>query len=147
MKTITIIGAEKIEVKQSIHTLSRDAIVEGSESMSVFDSYHTMEELYEHRLVLFIALCKLLAQVSTTFMPKGFEILNPVSVWRSKLHSDGSSFDGWFILGIGKEAGKQITYYLPYSKWEDTEFAETLEKAPEFDGHTFSDVLKRIANL
>ena len=39
---------------------------------------------------------------------------------------------------------KQITYHLPLSKWEETGFAETLEKAPEFDGHTPDDVLEII---
>jgi hypothetical protein len=68
-------------------------------------------------------------------------------VWRSKLHSDGSSFDGWFILGIGKEKGKQITYHLPTVRWDEVSFAETLEKAPEWDGHTPDDVLERLKAL
>ena len=97
------------------------------------DGYHTFKELYEHRITLYIALCR--------------QWERDISVWRSKLHSDGSSFDGWFILGIDKRKDRQITYHLPNDKWGDTSFAETLEKAPEFDGHTSADVLKRISNL
>ncbi len=32
-------------------------------------------------------------------------------------------------MGIGKEKGEQITYHLPLSKWDETNFAETLESA------------------
>jgi len=97
------------------------------------DGYHTFKELYEHRITLYIALCR--------------QWESNISVWRSKLHSDGSSYESWFILGIDKQKDKQITYHLPNDKWNDTSFAETLEKAPEFDGHTSADVLKRISNL
>ncbi len=102
------------------------------------DGYHTFEELYEHRMTLFIALCRKFQSVGG----KG-----DVRVWRSELHSDGTSYKGWFILGLGKEKGEQITYHLPASKWQDTGFAETLEKAPDFDGHAAEDVLERISNL
>ena len=67
--------------------------------------------------------------------------------WRSKLHSDGSKFEGRFILGMNEEKGKQITYHLPLSKWKETDFAKTLKKSPEFDGHSSDDVLERIAKL
>jgi hypothetical protein len=103
------------------------------DNLEVSDGYHTFDELYEHRITLFIALCKAMLPIGTGSKP-----------WRSKLHSDGSSFDGWFILGLNKEKGKQITYHLPIEKWEDTIFAETLENAPEWDGHTANDVLGRI---
>lgn len=99
----------------------------------ISDGYHTFGELYEHRIVLFIALCR-------------FAVIDSM-VWRSKLHSDGSSWDGWFILGINISEGNQITYHLPISKWEETNFADDRDKAPDFDGHTSNDVLERIKNL
>lgn len=99
------------------------------------DGYHTFDELYEHRITLYIALCA--AQ----------RLFTDIEIWRSKLHSDGSSFDGWFILGIGSQAGKQITYHLPLTRWNETNFALTYDKAPEWDGHTSDDVLKRLASL
>ncbi len=68
-------------------------------------------------------------------------------IWRSKLHSDGSAFDGWFILGLGEAKGGQITYHLPLDRWDETDFAETRERAPEWDGHTAADVLGRIKQL
>jgi hypothetical protein len=113
----------------------------------ICDGYHTFDELYEHRITLFIALCRYLSGMwQEKYIGAENEETIP-EIWRSKLHSDGSSFDGWFILGINKEKGEQITYHLPLSKWEDTDFAEPLEKAPEFDGHTSDDVLERIKDL
>jgi hypothetical protein len=50
-------------------------------------------------------------------------------------------------MGIGKEKGKQISYHLPLSRWDETYFAETLDKAPEWDGHTSADVLERLKTL
>jgi len=112
------------------------------------DGYHTFDELYEHRIVLFIALCKeknkFYKHLKETYKKS---VKDSLGVWRAKLHSDGTSFDGWFILGIDKEKGKQITYHLPISKWEETEFAETLDKAPEWDGHTSDDVLERLKKI
>ena len=39
--------------------------------------------------------------------------------------SDGTVWKDWFILGVNKEKGEQITYHLPMGKWKETEFAET----------------------
>ena len=78
-----------------------------------------------------------------------YELENPGKYkrWRSLKHSDGSSWDGWFIMGIGLKPGKQITYHLPVSRWEDTGFVETFERAPEFDGHSSDDVLERLKEM
>lgn len=109
-----------------------ELIAEGCETNEISDGFHTFGELYEHRVALFIALCRKLE--------KG-------RVWRSRKHSDNSVWEGWFLLGIDFEAGRQITYHLPVEKWEETHFAETLGKAPDYDGHTGKDVLHRISML
>ena len=100
----------------------------------ISDGYHTFDELYEHRVTLWIALCR----------SNLYTRLHPLPVWRSLLHSDGTASDGWFILGMGLDQGHQMTYHLPESRWGETDFAETLDRAPEFDGHTSADVLERI---
>lgn len=107
------------------------------------DGYHTFSDLYNHRITLFITLCR---QVEAN----PYNHQNPgTHPWRSKNHSDGEpAFGGtWFVLGINKEKGEQITYHLPMGRWDETSFAETLDKAPEFDGHTSDDVLERLKNL
>lgn len=102
------------------------------------DGYHTFEELYEHRIRLFIALCKMYYQENQHHAVG-------VPIWCSTKHSDGSSFGDWFVLGLFKEKGKQITYHLPARFWSEVcEFAEVLPQAPEWDGHTSNDVLKRL---
>jgi hypothetical protein len=107
-------------------------IAEGCDTNQISDGYHTFGELYEHRITLYIALCRKLE--------KG-------RVWRTQKHSDGSVWEGWFVLGIDYKQGEQITYHLPMSIWDDAEFAETVEKAPDYDGHTGGDVLLRISKL
>lgn len=106
------------------------------------DGYHTFGELYDHRITLYIALCKALYCADVEYIP--------LEIWRSKYHSDGEICFGTgtqFVLGIGKEKGNQITYHVPIERWDECEFAETLEKAPEFDGHTSDDVLERLKSL
>ena len=51
------------------------------------------------------------------------------------------------MVTLNKEKGKQITYHIPLDRWDECEFAETLDKAPEFDGHTSQDVLERLKDL
>lgn len=103
------------------------------------DEYHTFDELYEHRIRLFLALCKQLRNGSSDYYGH---------IWASTKHADGSTFGDWYVMGIYKENGKQITYHLPARFWHETcELAEILEVAPEWDGHTSDDVLTRLASL
>lgn len=107
----------------------------------IFDGYHTFGELYEHRIALFCKLCELEADNSALYGAVTDH------VWKSKKHSDGSEMDGWFIAGIGVEPGKQITYHIPISMWDSFHLNKTLDKAPEFDGHTSAEVLERLKLL
>lgn len=130
-----IVGeGEKVQSKDLPNKLGKEFIFE-SDDLEVSDGYHTFDELYEHRITLYIKLCQVLKEHCDS------------NIWRSKFHSDGTDFNGWFILGVRQAKGEQITYHVPLSKWEDTNFAETKEKAPEFDGHTSEDVLERLKNL
>lgn len=115
-----------------VETINSAIAQPGIDTNLVSDGYHTFGELYDHRITLFIALASLLD--ATTRLP----------VWRSKAHSDGSVWDGWFLLGINKEVGKQMTYHLPLSEWDNCGFAETLPQAPDWDGHSSADVLARL---
>ncbi len=117
----------------SLNTMSVESlnglIKDREDTNLISDGYHTFGELYEHRIALFITLLRVMEGM-------------PIDGWRTRPD------DGWFILGIGKEAGKQITYHLPESKWDETNFVETIRSdAFVFDGHTSSDVLERLKNL
>lgn len=114
------------------------------------DGYHTFEELYDHRVILFITLCRVLLRESEQAYDQG--MLKDLyyrngNVWRSKKHSDGSMFAGLFIMGIRTDPNYQLTYHLPLKFWDQTDFAFTLKKAPEWDGHTPDDVLGRLGLL
>lgn len=125
---------------ETINKLIQDSNV--SKSL-ISDGYHTFGELYEHRIELFLTICRIGYDLRRLFPNK--DAFPPV--WRSKNHSDGTSFEGWFIAGMWKEKGKQITYHLPMSKWDNTAFMETLDQAPEWDGHTAANVLERLKQL
>lgn len=131
----------KIDTRKILTDSVNDLIKNGVNTNEISDGYHTFGELYEHRITLFIALCKMFW--SKDNYPSGANS----TVWKSEFHSDGSKFEGWFILGLFQSAGSQITYHLPMSKWDECDFAQTFYKAPEFDGHTSADVLQRLKEL
>lgn len=97
----------------------------------ISDGYHTIKELYEHRIELWIMLCR----------------ENRDLCWKSRTHSDGSIYEGWFLLGMTLPDGRQLTYHLPFKYWYRCDFVKTLEKAPEYDGHTAGDVLDRLRSM
>jgi hypothetical protein len=107
------------------------------------DGYHTFSELYNHRHALFIALCKIYDNYLTPFNTR-------VKCWKSKLHHDGTMFHEFFILGMSviQFTGKveYITYHLPIALWDRINVIE-LDRAPEWDGHTSEDVIKRLYSL
>lgn len=119
------------EVQDDITRLREKGVSVGT----LTDGYHSFNELYQHRIANYIALAR---AHSSTFKP----------VWRTKMQSNGTAVpEGWFLLGINKKAGNQITYHVPISMWEQCSFASDLAKAPEYDGHTPADVLERLAKL
>lgn len=134
MKKYTITEATKIEDRSKPWNLTIDVFTEGGDNMQVSDGYHTMDELYEHRYALYIALANNLNLDSAYG-----------HVWKSKKNSDGSEWDGWFLLGIGIEPGKQVTYHLPIKFWDEVFCAEIPEGI--FDGHTSQDVLTRLKTI
>lgn len=94
----------------------------------ISDGYHTFDELYDNRLVLFAALCK----------------AHKDAAWKSKQHHDGTMFEGgYFIVGIETEDG-QYTYHYKLDHWDLFDVKE-LEYAPEWDGHTAKDVRRVLA--
>ncbi len=139
MKKFRITSYHDVATKRSVDYADTEMIVQGPEEMEVSDGYHTMDELYEHRIEIFIALCRVVHSVDFTEWGRDCP-----EVWRSKLHFDGSMYENWFVLGIEESSGLQITYHLPLSRWEDTNFARTLDRARQWDGHTSIDVLERL---
>lgn len=104
------------------------------EANEVFDGYHTFGEVYSHRVTLYLVLCKFLQM-------QGYY------VWRSKLHDDESFIDGYFLLGVNTKEGEQITYHIRNQHWDSISFADTLDVAPKYDGHSSQDVVARLLSI
>ena len=94
------------------------------------DGYHTFNELYHHRAVLF-------SVIVATFSERA---------WKSKLHADGTMYDGMFIVGIETPDG-QATYHYDVDPYWDLFRCTELERAPEWDGHTPNQAIERIGKL
>ena len=93
----------------------------------VSDGYHTFEELYDHRCLLFIHLLQIHQNLS----------------FASYFHDDGTTWDGWFVAGCKLDGGI-ITYHLPEKFAELIPSFLWIEKAPLWDGHTSKDVCDRL---
>ncbi len=96
----------------------------------VSDGFHTFNELYHHRAVLFSVICNSM----------------PDKAWKSKLHSTGDMFPGMFVVGINTPEG-YATYHFDVEPCWDMFKVQELSMAPEWDGHTSEDVVKRLTNL
>lgn len=94
------------------------------------DGYHTFNELYHHRAVLFSVIVRDHQELA----------------WKSKLHHDGTMYDGMFIVGINTPKGQATYHYDIDPYWEMFDCKE-LERAPEWDGHTPDQAIERIATL
>lgn len=140
MKQVIVNG---ISTNSSVVMLADQTIYESdSDSLSVSDSYHTMDELYEHRYALFCALCKIYDGYIT---PLGCR----VSCFKSKLHFDGTMFDNSFIVFMlihNGETREQISYHLPMEWWDKFKLM-TVDRAPKWDGHESKDVIERLLKL
>lgn len=125
------------------YTTAKEGVLIGIKCEDITDGYHTFSELYNHRHALFCALTKIYDNYITPLNTR-------IKCYKSKLHSDGTMLDGWFIviMLISKFDGtkEQISYHLPISWWDKFKLLE-LDKAPEYDGHTSDDVLERLMRL
>ena len=94
------------------------------------DGYHTFNELYHHRAVLFSVIVANYREIA----------------WKSKLHHDGTMYDGMFIVGIDTPWG-QASYHYDIDPYWNMFDCEEREAAPEWDGHTPDEAIERIGKL
>lgn len=94
------------------------------------DGYHTFNELYHHRALLFSVIVRNYPELS----------------WKSKKHSKGDMYKGMFIVGINTPDG-QASYHYDIEPYWDMFECEELEFAPEWDGHTSDQAIERIGKL
>lgn len=105
-------------------------IHESDDVGDISDTYHTFNELYDHRSTLFIVALRHMK--NSGYKP-----------WKSRCHEDGSMYEGMFVIGVGTSSG-QCTYHFEDKYWDYAFFIEEVDRAPKFDGHTSDDVLSRL---
>ena len=93
------------------------------------DGYHTFDELYYHRMVLFSVICN----------------QNKENAWKSKLHDDGTMYDNYFIVGVHTPEG-DYTYHYHMDHWDMFD-VKIYEYAPEWDGHEPKDITRLLSLL
>ena len=100
---------------------------EGRKNGTLSDGFHTYNDLYYQRCVLFATICNMNKEIS----------------WKSKRHNDGKKCfdsDNWFIVGIDTPQGT-YTYHYEIKFWNLFKIKE-LEKGKKWDGHTEKDVTR-----
>lgn len=95
------------------------------------DGYHTFNELYAARHILFVNLCLTLPNVA---------------FWTHR-NKEGKTMEGWFILGL-QSSDEQLTFHLPveYLPYVAGEIKE-VERNELYDGHGTDEVLERLSAL
>lgn len=93
----------------------------------VSDGYHTFNELYFHRMILFSIILNQNKNIS----------------WKSKKHKDGTMFKGSFVCGIDTPEG-QYTYHYDLEYWDYFNVKE-LEYAPKWDRHRPKDIVRLLS--
>lgn len=112
----------------------------------ITDGYHSFKELYDHRVVLFIALCNTLNNIDWLLKDHNDGIVDSKMPWKSRFHNDSTMFDGWFIAWIWFDKWDTLTYHLPMSEWDNLN-VQDIDFAPEWDWHTSNDVLLKLRKI
>ena len=115
---------EKLEnlLNKNIKELKDNKLIKTEE---LSDTYHTFGQLYHDRAILF-------AIILNSYKERA---------WKSKQHHDGTMFgepNEMFIVGVDTSEG-QFTYHYHMKYWDIYNVKE-VEKAPEFDGHTYKNI-------
>lgn len=121
---------ENVSEEEAVRMMELHTAMKENLMGEISDGYHTFNELYHHRAVLFSVICNTHKEIA----------------WKSKVHHDGTMYDGMFVVGINTAAG-QATYHYDTDPYWDMFDIKELPAAPEWDGHTPEEAIKRIGDL
>lgn len=119
-----------------LQTNDRVLKITGDEDIEVRDEYHSMHELYEHRMALTIALFHAWSKMHA----KGFRVI------KSRLHNDGTMFEGGYFIVQAITPKGQISYHYKLKHWDKFKIDE-IDNAFPWDNSTSLDVLERLMKL
>lgn len=126
VRSVLDVMGEGMTIGETVAALIDPQTIDGNTS----DGYHTFNELYHHRAVLFSVIVKNFA----------------TRAWKSKLHADGTMYEGMFIVGIETPDG-QATYHYDVEPYWNLFRCKEVDRAPERDGHTPDQAIERIGKL
>ena len=109
------------------------------ENEDLKDEHHTMQELYDFRLMY-----------NALLFNEWNKNRDDIEVYKSKRHDDNNiPFDDedWFIVVAILPNGKQITNHYHIDYWDYFHIKEYPKVKDKFDGHTSGDVLDRLKEL
>lgn len=120
------------DIVMALENLPTIEVSEDVEDMGeVSDGYHTFNQLYHQRAVLFATIVN----------------QNKDKAWKSWKHEDGKfCFDKggeWFIVGVDTPE-ENYTYHYEKKYWDMFD-CEELERAKHWDGHTEEDVTRLLS--
>ena len=115
---------------KNVNTLLKLAKDSGISRKDISDGYHTFDELYYQRMML----TKTVALAAINKFDKD-------TVYRSKLHADGTMYKDFFIVVFNTPEGN-FSYHYHMMYWGVFDFLKELPNAEEFDGHTWKDVTR-----
>lgn len=145
MKKKTLILSIPMEDGALFITPSKGKVEVTAFDLEVSDDYHTMSELYDHRRVLNAALFNYLHDIDVNIRGHVDVTFKPYII-KSKLHEDGTMFDGYFVVSMNGPDG-QISYHYALEYWDQFKVTE-VERVPwKYDGHTSKDVINRLLKL
>lgn len=109
-------------IKKNVRRIKMKFEFEVENAGQISDGYHTFDELYHHRMVLFSIICNTYSDVA----------------WKSWKHHDGTMYKNYFIVGIETPHG-QYSYHYHMDEWNIFKVKE-LDFAPTWDGHKPEDI-------
>ena len=102
----------------------------------VSDGYHTFQELYEHRCLLWVNLLNRINQHKHS----------NETAYKTRKDDQGNEMKGWFIAALNIPGDMQLTYHLPENLWSLLNIPE-MEKNHNYDGHSSKDVATRLVMM
>jgi len=102
----------------------------GVEAGNVSDGFHTFNELYAHRVSLFMLIL----------------MMNKDKAFKTYKNKEGEEWKGWCIVGLDTKYG-QITYHIPDKHYDSLKGITEKERNHDYDGHDADEVQKRLDKL
>lgn len=102
------------------------------------DEHHTMQELYDFRLIY------------NALLFNNWYKHNEVEVYKSRKHHDGKfPFDdsNWFIVIAILPNGEMVSNHYHVDYWDYFKIPSYPQAKDTFDGHTSQDVLNRLTSM